>query len=90
MTIVDSIIVTVVMVLFACLTSLGLYVAVESVRSNGEVDYCYLSLWSTQQSTHMALMGHRSWRQDAYLGEYSSIVEAKAAADVIQCKLQVK
>ncbi len=75
-------------VVLVVLPVLGLagYAIYESIRSNGEIDYCYVEMWSPgQMAPQHQLYGHRPWRNDRMLGVYSTVEEARSKADVISC-----
>ena len=79
-------------VLGICLTTLAGFVLLETIRSNGETDYCYVEMWSPpqmspQMSPQWMLKAHRPWREDRDLGVYGSIDEASAHAETVHCKL---
>lgn len=77
------------------LTALGLaviilagYAVVESIRSNGETDYCYVEMWSPpQMAPQWMLQAHRPWRTDRQIGIYPTLEDAKAKSDSMGCKL---
>lgn len=81
---------------FLCLIGLALvaltsYTIIESIRSNGEVDYCYIEMVSPAGlAPQFKLHGHRPWRFDSEMGAYLSVDEAKAKADLFNCKMNVK
>lgn len=67
------------------------YVAVESIRSNGETDYCYVEMWSPpQMSPQWMLKAHRPWREDRQIGIYPTLDEAQTKAATMGCKLNSK
>lgn len=62
-----------------------------SVKSNGEIDYCFIEMWSPGgMSPQYQLFGHRPWRSDRLIANYTSIEEAKAKADTIGCKVNAR
>jgi hypothetical protein len=64
------------------------YVVVEAACSNGNVDYCYVEMYSpVSLAPQYRLSGHRPWRADRVMGAFPTLEEAKAKADVIGCKL---
>lgn len=78
------------LVILGIVGSIG-YVTFAVIHSNGETDYCYTEMWSpTQMAPQFLLQAHRPWRQDRMLGAYPSLEEAKAKADLLGCRLNVK
>ncbi len=74
----------------ACFLFLG-YVVEESIRSNGETDYCFIHMYSPpDMAPQWMLRAHRPWREDRSLGAYSSMEEAKSKADTMGCKLNAR
>lgn len=69
----------------------GLYAIGASARSNGEIDYCYVEMWSPpNMSPQYQLHGHRPWRQDRILGNYPTMDVAIKEAELMQCPLNKK
>ena len=69
----------------------AVYAIVESVRSNGDVDYCYFEMWSpTQMAPQWQLYAHRPWRPDRMMGVYPTPEDARRAADTMSCKLNAR
>lgn len=69
---------------------LAFYAILQSIKSNGETDYCYIQMWSPpQMAPQYQLWAHRPWREDRNLGVYSSVDEATKATIAIGCKLNV-
>jgi len=80
-----------VLLLIIMLILFGGWTAVSSARSNGEIDYCFVEMWSPpQMSPQYQLWGHRPWRTDRNIGVYLTIEEAKSKADILGCKLNSK
>lgn len=78
-------------VIVSILIIFGLYAIVASARSNGEIDYCYVEMWSPpNMSPQYQLHGHRPWRQDRILGNYSTMDIAIKEAELMQCPLNKK
>ena len=51
------------------LLGLGVYSIVQSIRSNGEIDYCYTETKSLDGlPPAYQLWGHRPWRNDRLMG----------------------
>jgi len=77
-------------ILLACsLSVLALvgWATVGSIRSNGNIDYCYVEMLSPMgMAPQYQLHGHRPWRTDRPMGVYPSLEEAKAKSDVLGCK----
>lgn len=73
---------------FAGLLGLATWAIIGSVRSNGETDYCYVEMWSPgQMSPQYQLHAHRPWRLDIVLGNYPTLDEAAAKAEMLHCPL---
>lgn len=67
------------------------YATIKSISSNGEVDYCYVEMWSPDRmAPQFQLFGHRPWRQDRMIGVYPTIDEAKSRADLLGCRVGTK
>jgi hypothetical protein len=67
---------------------IGFYSLLQSIRSNGDTDYCYIEMWSPpQMAPQYQLWAHRPWRQDRNLGVYPSVDEAAKASTALGCKL---
>lgn len=75
----------------AALLTLIIVSVIGSIRSNGEVDYCFVEMWSPQNmAPQFQLQGHRSWRTDRMIGVYPTVEEAKAKADALGCRVGTK
>lgn len=62
----------------------------NAATTTGEVDYCYVDSRSpTGMAPQFLLFGHRPWRSDHNLGSYATVAEAKASADVLQCRIRM-
>jgi len=77
-------------ILLACsLSVLALvgWAIVGSIRSNGNIDYCYVQMLSpVGMAPQYQLIGHRPWREDRSMGVYPSLEEAKSKSDTLSCK----
>ena len=75
------------MVVVSLLIALGTVSTVYSVRSNGNVDYCYVEMRSPEgMAPQYQLYAHRPWRSDRSLGIYPTLEDAKAKTDLVGCK----
>lgn len=68
----------------------GTYSLVQCARSNGEVDYCYISSYSSDGIQIYRLYGHRNWRQDANLAITTKFEEVSDTAKQLNCPLLKK
>ncbi len=66
----------------------GGYAIYASARANGEVDYCYVEMWSPgNMSPQYMLHAHRPWRSDLVVGNYPTVDDAKAKSDIMHCPM---
>lgn len=67
------------------------YAIFAAAHTNGEVDYCFISMMSpTGMAPQYQLFGHRQWRPDRAMGVYATLEEAKDKADTMSCKLNAQ
>lgn len=59
------------------------------IRSDGEVDYCWISAvsYSDVPKTYFSLYGHRPYRPDEKMGIFDSFEGGVEAAKTAQCPL---
>jgi hypothetical protein len=65
------------------------YCIAGALLSSGEVDYCYVEAYSSTPPIYY-LRGHRSWRDDSHLGNFSTMEETKRNADILNCPILKK
>jgi len=85
---VEDVFVKTVYAVVVCLLALAAVAIVCAIRSNGEIDYCYVEMCSpTQMAPQYRLYAHRPWRDDRSMGVYPTVTEAKNAANELSCRL---
>ena len=74
------------------LSSPFLYMAYRSISASGQIEYCYVEMWSPHNyvSPQFQSVGFREWRTDRSLGVYPTAEEAKRQSDILGCKIEVK
>lgn len=59
-----------------------------SATADGRVVYCYVEVITTPDIPLYRLKGFRSWREDRHYATFTSLADAKAAADKLGCKVR--
>ena len=68
----------------------GVFVIVQSARSTGEVDYCYINSYGADGIKIYKVYGHRNWRTDNVLTTVTEFEDAVEAVGQINCPLMKK
>lgn len=66
------------------------FAIVQSSRSNGEADYCYVEQHSEGALPYYTLYTHRPWRPDVVKMSARTFEEAVSAAKTLNCSLEKK
>lgn len=77
-----------IIVLCVILVSSGLYAIYRAAAASGQVEYCYVESISSGGMTVVHLHGHRPWRFDRFIGGFTTMKAAAAAASKIDCPIR--
>lgn len=59
-----------------------------SATASGKVIYCYIETQTTPDIPLYRLYGFREWREDRHYATFTSLADAKAAADKLGCPVR--